>query len=124
MGAALKRKNKTKQNKKQDKTSTPERELQKRKGICTLGGHLTDGENSQDGQMGNLKASDKSTAARRGKAEREQHRPVPGLAHHSLRHLGGGWAPDLGFRKVSSGRGLGLAVCKQPEGVREWCPMG
>ena len=33
----------------QEGTSTPERELLKRKGIYTLGRHLTDGEFSQDG---------------------------------------------------------------------------
>ena len=46
------------------------------------------------------------------------------LVHHSLRHLGGGWVLRLRLWRSILGRGLELAVWRQPEGAREWCAMG
>lgn len=75
-------------------------------------------------RWGTSKPQTKAQKPEEGKQKESSTNQYQGLAHHSLRHLGGAWAPDLGFRKVSSGRRLGLAIGKQPEGVREWCPMG
>ena len=41
--------------------------------------------------------------------------------HHSLGHSGGGWTLRLGLWRLDAGKGLGLAVCKQPEGAGEQC---
>ena len=39
--------------------------------------------------------------------------------HHSLRHLGGSWALRFRLWRSVPGRGLELAVRRQPEGDRE-----
>ena len=78
----------------------------------------------QPGQRGNLKASEKSAAAglRRAK-QRELHRPlVPCPRCHSLRCLGRGWALRLSLPRSIPGRGLGLAMWRQPEGLESTAP--
>ena len=58
-----------------------------------------------------------------GKAEREPHRPsVPLPGHHSLRCTGRGWTLRLKLRRSVPGRGLELAVWRQPEGLGSSLP--
>ena len=59
---------------------------------------------------------------KRGKAERELHKvsvspprtPQPETLGHGLGTKNSLW-------RLVTGKGLGLAVWRQPEGVREWC---
>ena len=44
------------------------------------------------------------------------------LRHHSLRGLGRGWALRLRLQRSVPGRGQGLAVWGQPEGLRSSAP--
>ena len=46
------------------------------------------------------------------------------LGYHRLRHSEAGWVLRLRLQRSVSGRGLGLAVWKQPEGARKWCAKG
>ena len=72
-----------------------------------------------------LKVAEKSAAAglRTAKhteshTEHWNHQP----RHHSLKHSGGGWALRLRLWRSVPGRGLGLAVCRQPKGLRSSVP--
>ena len=68
----------------------------------------------------NLKASEKSAAVRlRAKQRATQTISIGTTAfgHHSLRCLGVGWVLRLRLQKSLAGRGLGLAVWRQPEGL-------
>ena len=42
--------------------------------------------------------------------------------HHSLRHSGGGWALRLRLQRSLLGRGLGLAVWRQPKDLGSSVP--
>ena len=91
-----KRKEKKKRN--QDRTP-PERELCKRKGIHTLGGHLTD----QLEYRGNLKALEKSTAARLRRAKQKvlwTDHWYHHLGQNSLRPSGGDWILRLRLCRI------------------------
>ena len=84
-----------------------------------LGSHLTDGKNSQVG--GYLKVAEKSTAAGMRSAKQSEsctdhlnHWPGCHILRCSLR----GWALRLRLQRSVLGRGLGLALWGQPEGLR------
>ena len=68
-----------------------------------------------------LKASEKSAAAglRRIKQRERATQTIATTTprHHSLRCLGGGWALILRLQRSILGRGLGLTVWRQPEGL-------
>ena len=92
----------------------------KRKGICTLGGHLTDEEISQGREEASkLLRKKHSSQSEEGKAEREPHRP-------STPPPGAPQPERLGLQNSVLGKGLGLAVWKQPEGARKeaWAHRG
>ena len=98
------------------------RELWKRKGTHILGSHLTDQKISQDG--GTSKSLKKSTAAGLRRAQQgESH--TDHLHHrsrqHGLRCSGRGRVLRLKLQRSVPGRGLGLAVWRQPE--RLWSGM-
>ena len=80
----------------------------------------------QPRQRGNLKALEKSKAARLRRAKLREscmdHR-ITAHRHHSLRHLGGSWALILRLRKSVLHRGLGLTVWRQPEGLGSGAPQ-
>ena len=83
---------KKKRNQNQNGTSTPERELWKKKEACTLGGDLINGENSWDGG-GDSKPQRKVQQLDWGGQSREKALQTIGATvprQHSLRHLG--WA--------------------------------
>lgn len=78
------------------------------------------------GQRGSLKASEKSKAA--GLRREKQRESCTGdlhhrSGHHDLRHSGGSWALRLGLHRSVPGRGLGLPVWKQPEGLGTSAPQ-
>ena len=97
-----------------------------------LGSHLTDGKNSQVG--GYLKVAEKSTAAGMRSAKQSEsctdhlnHWPGCHILRCSLR----GWALRLRLQRSVLGRGLGLAVWREPKGLRnsalqvgEWYAKG
>lgn len=69
-----------------------------------------------------LKTSEKSIVAYLRKAKQREsftHDKSHHLVHASLRHLGRGWVLRLGCWKSDPGRGLRLALWKQPERARE-----
>jgi len=58
-----------------------------------------------------------------GKAEGESHRSsAPPHKIPQMRHAGGGWALGLRLQRSVAGRGLGLAVWRQPEGLGSGVP--
>ena len=67
--------------------------------------------------------SEKSTIASLRRGKKRENCTVAfyhHLVHHSLRlHLRLG--SETGFQRLVPGRGLGLAMWKQPEGARDWC---
>ena len=72
-----------------------------------------------------LKITEKSAAAGLRRAKQSEihtdhlyHHP----RHHSLRCLGGGWALRPRLQRSVPGRGLGLAVWRQPEGLENSVP--
>ena len=62
-----------------------------------------------------------------GKAERDLHNWCHHLALPNLKcpstGMGRGWGLRLGLRRSDLGKGLGLAVWRQPEGARVWCTI-
>ena len=106
----------------QDGTDIHERELWKRKGIHTLGSHLTDREINWDGgtsksprkaqQLGRAKQSESCT-------DHLHHWP----RHQRLRCLGGFWALRLRFWRSVSGRGLEYVLWRQPDGLGSSVPQ-
>ena len=101
----------------QNRTSTPEREMWKRKGICALGGHLT-GEKLE--QRESLQIWVKSTVAEEGKAEREPHKwwvPLPSSPQPDSWVGAGPW--DSGFVGHPQGEDWGW-LCGNNLGGGEW----
>ena len=103
-------------------SSTPERELWKRKGLSTLGG--PDWRGDQPEWRESLKASEKSTAVslRRAK-QRERERATQSIGISAKppqpETLGWGMMLRLRFQRSVPGRRLGLAMWKQSEGAGE-----
>ena len=48
---------------------------------------------------------------------------TPSPRHHRLRHSGGGWVLRLRLQGSVLERGLGLAVCRHPEGLGSSVPQ-
>ena len=72
-------------------------------------------------ETGNLKATEKSApAGLRREKQRGSH--TNHWYHHSLRHSDRGWALRLRLQRSVPGKGLGLAVWRQPEGLRSSVP--
>ena len=101
----------------QDSTSTPERELLKRRGTHTLGSHLTD-RRSPETEEPQIMAKSASLGLRRAdrmKAAKTLCTTTPG--QYTLRRSGRGWVLTLRLWRSIVGRGLGLALWRQPPGL-------
>ena len=73
-----------------------------------------------------LQIAEKSTAARLMMAKQSESHAghLQYLPRHNLRYSNGGWALRCRLSWSALGRGLGLAVCGQPQGLRSCVPQG
>ena len=88
--------------------------------ICTLGGHLTTGGDQLS--LGEKRSSwtDQGQAEKRAAGPSAQQ--MGGGGHRGLRCSGGSWALRLPTRRSVLGRGPGVAVWRQCEGLRSRAP--
>ena len=63
---------------------------------------------------------EKSAAEEKSESRLDHSYHLPG--HHRLRHSGKGWVLRLRLQRSVLGRGLGLAVWKEPEGLGSSVP--
>ena len=106
----------------QDRTITPERELWKKKGTHTLASHLTDREiNWREGTSNPLRKA-QQPEWRRQSREKVTKTIITAPRHHRLRCSGEGWMLKFRLQRSAPGRGLGLAMGRQPEGLEIRAP--
>ena len=100
-----------------------EREQWKRKGICTLGSHLSDREIIQDRGTSKPQRKVQQLDWGRKSRERAKHHWYHFPGHHSLRHSEGGWALRLNL-EISSEERIKVSCVDTAWGAREQCAIG
>ena len=120
----VEQKNKERERRDQERTSTPERELLRRKGAHTQGSHLTDGEISQDRETSKFHEKSEAAGLRRAKQSKNQTISAPLPQTPQPETLGQTLSAETQALEVDSRERTRVGCVETAWGAREQCATG